>query len=129
MSDAPNKGGRPRKYAAAAGRVAERFAEAQRLEAERDRFALECESRNTVTSKAELLRLEMLVAQAWASALRADGKVGPALKYTEAAVKIAGAHKAALDQIIADRVAELHQRVTRRARAAELLAADLEGKP
>jgi len=128
VSDAPSKGGRPRKYAADAGRIAETFREAQRLEAERDRLAAEAEASETMASKAALLRCEMLLAQAWAAAMRADGKVPAALKFTDAATKLAAAHSKAVEQLTADRVAELHQRVARRARAAEMLAADLGEK-
>lgn len=129
MSDSPNtpnRGGRPRKRAED-GAVAARFADAQRLEAERDEAAARWEREGTMEAKAALCAVEQRLASAWAAALRGDGKPGPALKYSDAAVKWAAAHKAAIEQLSADRVAELHRRVARRARAAEMLAADMGG--
>lgn len=123
-----DKGGRPRKYATPEQFEA-RFAEAHRLELERDAAAARWEAEQTVAAKAALCAIEQRLASAWSAALRADGKLGPALKYSDAAVKWAAAHKAAVEQLSADRVAELHARVARRARAAEMLAADLEQKP
>lgn len=124
MSDSPSKGGRPRKYSADAGRVAERYAEAQRLEVERDRLAAEAERSPTMAAKAAWLAAEAQVAGAWSSALRADGKLPAAIKFAELQVKHAAAHSKAVEQLTADRVAELHRRATGRARAADLLAGD-----
>ncbi|WAS97203.1 hypothetical protein [Nannocystis punicea] len=113
--------GRPRKYAATPERIAERYAEAQRLEVERDRLAVEAERLGTIAAKVAMLAAEQQVAAAWASALRADGKIPAALKYGELAVKLSAAHAKALDQLIADRVDELHRRALRRDEAVTAL--------
>lgn len=125
--DKPRRG-RPRKYAADPARSAARYAEAQRLEAERDRLAAEAERSQTMAAKAAWLAAEQQVAAAWSAALRADGKLPAAIKFAELAVKHAGAHAKATEQLVADRVAELHRRATGRERAADLLAADLGGE-
>lgn len=98
-----------------------RYAEAHRLEAVRDAAQAEAEQRGTMVAKAEWLRAEQLCAAAWASALRADGKPAPALKYSEIVVKLAGAHAKAIEQLMHDRVEELHRIAMGRAAAADLL--------
>lgn len=125
MSDAPNKG-RPRKYAAAAGRVAERFAEAQRLEAERDLLAAEAERSPSLAAKAAWLAAEAQVAGAWASALRADGKLPAAIKFGELQVKHAAAHKAAVEMMVHDRLEQLYALAVLRQQAAAALAEEVE---
>lgn len=118
-------GGRPRKYAASRERVAERFQEAQRLEAERDRLAAEAERSPTMAAKAAWLAAETQVAAAWAAALRADGKLPQALKFGELAVKQAAAHKAAAEMMLADRVEQLFALAVDRQAAADALASEL----
>ena len=125
MTDEANKGGRPRKYAATAERVAETFREAQRLEAERDRLAVEAEGSETMSSKAALLRCEMLLAQAWAAAMRADGKIPAALKFADTANKYAAAHAKAVEQMMHDRVEALHRLVAQRQQAVDALEVEL----
>lgn len=102
-----------------------RYAEAQRLELERDRLAAEAETSPTMASKAAVLRVEMLLAQTWAAAMRADGKIGPALKYTDVAVRLAAAHAKAVEQLFADRIDELHRLVVLRQDAAQALDEEL----
>lgn len=125
MTDETSKGGRPRKYAATAERVAETFREAQRLEAERDRLAVEAEGSETMSSKAALLRCEMLLAQAWAAAMRADGKIPAALKFADTANKYAAAHAKAVEQMMHDRVEALHRLVAQRQQAVDALEGEL----
>lgn len=116
--------GRPRKRAGEAD-VDHRYAEAHRLEAIRDEAAAAAQTSNTIASKAAWLAAEQQVAAAWASALRADGKIGPAMKYAELAVKFAAAHAKAVEQLIGDRVEQLHQLAVRRSAAADLLEHEL----
>lgn len=116
--------GRPRKRAGEAD-TDRRYAEAHRLERIRDSAAEAAQVSNRIADKAVWLAAEQQVAAAWAAALRADGKIPLALKYTEAAVKLAGAHAKAVEQLSADRVDELHQLVVRRSSAADLLEREL----
>lgn len=125
MTDEANKGGRPRKYAATAERVAETFREAQRLEAERDRLAVEAEGSETMSSKAALLRCEMLLAQAWAAAMRADGKIPAALKFADTANKYAAAHAKAVEQMVHDRLEALYRLAVLRQDATRALAEEV----
>lgn len=116
--------GRPRKRAGEAD-TDRRYAEAHRLERIRDEAAGRWQTSGTIADKAALLAAELQVAAAWASALRADGKIAPALKYSELAAKFAGAHAKAVEQLIADRVEQLHALAVRRSAAADLLDSEL----
>lgn len=125
---APAPRGRPRKYSADAATSTARYAEAQRLEVERDRLAAEAEHSPTMASKGAVLRVEMLLAQAWAAAMRADGKIPAAIKFSELAVKHAAAHAKAVEQLFADRIDELHRLVVQRQDAARALGEELGGE-
>lgn len=114
-------GGRPRKRASEP-RIDARYAEAHRLEDERDEAAAVWEREATVAAKVVMCAAEQRVASAWASALRSDNKVGEALSCSNIAAKWAYAHKQALDQLVADRVEELHRRIVRRDAATKAAA-------
>lgn len=120
----PRPPGRPRKRAGEAD-TDRRYAEAHRLERIRDESAAAWQTSGTIAAKAALLAAELQVAAAWASALRADGKIGPALKCSELATKFASAHAKAVEQLLADRVEQLHAIAVRRSAAADLLDSEL----
>lgn len=108
--------GRPRKGDTAAN-AQRRKDEALRLEAERDAAATEWERTGAASAKAHMCAVEQRLASAWAAALRSEGKVTAAMRYSDAAVKWAAAHAKALDQLLVDEVADLAAKVERRERA------------
>lgn len=126
---APEKGqpGRPRKRAGEAD-MDRRYAEAHRLETIRDEAAAAAQGSTRIADKVAWLAAEQQVAAAWASALRADGKIPLALKYTDAAVKLAGAHAKAIEQLSVDRVDELYRVMVRRRDAADELERELAAR-
>lgn len=118
MTDAERQPGpgRPRKRAPEE-QVGARYAEAHRLEELRDEAQAAWLRDRTMAAKAALCAAEMQAATAWAAALRADGKHEDSFRYTKAAQDWAQAHDKAVQQLVADRVEALHQRVVRRERA------------
>lgn len=127
MSDEPRSRGRPRKYAADTARVAERRAEAHRLDAERDRLAAEAECSETMAAKAAWLHAEAQASAAWAAYLRADGQLSQALKFGDLHAKQAAAHAKAVEMLTHDRVEQLHRLVAERTDAVSALDEELGG--
>jgi len=114
--------GRPRKRATEA-KTDERYAEAHRLEQERDNAAKQWEKDSSVAAKVALCAAEQRVASAWAAACRGELRHTEAEKYTKQATAWAQAEAKAREQLIGDRVDDLWRRVVRREAAAQAAAA------
>ncbi len=112
---APRAGpGRPRKPTAPRTENQEQLASAlSTAGAWRDRCAAAYITDATVAAELEMLRAEMLVASSWAAYLQAQGNHTHALKYGDAAAKLASRVTALRERLSDDMVAELLARTHR----------------